>query len=281
MATGICFETFKTNTSCHPGQKIPPSGGWIFYANCDRSGPAHPVLERPERNDPHPSCCRRGELHLRNPRHPEGLQSEKAFNQNIQSRTLCCIDEGVNIKARFRLAGSGVMMSTEEILQIIRENNITKLTTHEDCGAAHIMGEDPIVWAREISARAGIHYDPIHHHITLEQMREREDKFHPARTVIFTPLVFSPHEVNTPLAFNISGMLASMRDLVLAVNIAVGQNGFGKRFLQDRLEIIIIGDPRDPAMSFDKLVIRAMAALESKFGYINISGFDAKESWLK
>lgn len=184
-------------------------------------------------------------------------------------RSLFCIDEGVtDLKSKERVqryrsfipdepgsihtAGSGILRPKEEVIAMIREKKIQRITTHDGCGAAALAGIDPKVWGKEIAEQTGIEYA----HISAAEMK-RPLECHYARCAY----IVGPREgfewgrvAGLPPGFTITVDGTFENDALLALQIATSDHGFGNPFSEGSpFMFILITDPRDSSRGFYRL----------------------------
>jgi hypothetical protein len=180
--------------------------------------------------------------------------SEAAFE--TKDHTLCCMDEGTP-QGDMRSAGSGILMEGEDramFIQELKRAGVREVTSHAGCGAAALYREkmgitdksvDEVAQheARQIAQELGV---PYKGHIT-ELARPTE--FHHARVVYVDGTgSFNPSAVHgLPAGFVVSRKFMTpqqaRREVEIALSIAMGDHGFGKKFsVQEPLVIVAIAE---------------------------------------
>jgi hypothetical protein len=173
---------------------------------------------------------------------------------------LCCIDEGTD-SGLFRAAGSGILLSDEEratLVDRLQAMGVKGVKSHEGCGAADKYCKDNNITdktveevakekAQQIAKELGVPY--LGH---IEKL-SRPAEFHYARTVYYDGTgQFNQAAVGEklPPGFVISRRYlddkSSIDNLQLAIQIALGHHGFGKKITKDKpLMLVALGDPHD------------------------------------
>lgn len=172
---------------------------------------------------------------------------EKAFKP--KDRFVRCIDERTP-GGIIHLAGSGILLPLEEAKKILMSANAEGIFSHSDCGACKIYAEQnnldvstpekldqvAIEWARSLAKDAGL---PYKGHL------KPEINFHNAIVIYFDSVGgFDSSQVDLlPPGFTISRKFLplsyALRELEIAINIALGDYGFGQRFNSDYPLIVI------------------------------------------
>lgn len=206
-------------------------------------------------------------------------------------KVLACIDEGVE-KRVYRVAGSGILMPDEDIVNYIQTNGIEGLYTHAGCGAAGLaakqsgwtgnVDEFAKEWATRVARKAGIEYLG---HIEMTDLN-RPHEFHDATCAYYIGGDrFSAAGIKElPRGFHAHRKLGKevLSSLELAVDIAMGDHGFGSsRFFETPFRIIIIGNPNDEHRNFAALLKELTPILQKYPGRILPDGFDLGNEWLE
>lgn len=188
---------------------------------------------------------------------------DKAFR--IQD-TVCCIDGG--IIEGFHLAGSGVLLSQNDVAKIVAEQKMQVFTTHDGCGAfakafpdAINPDEEACEWGKRVAKSLGI----SHRHIRYAEMSRPAD-FHNEIVAYYDGTSMFNRVEGLPSGFVISRFNKDIaqHDLRLALQIAFGANGFGDMFgAENPFHIIPIMDPSNTALSLEvlELEVREIAKL--------------------
>lgn len=99
----------------------------------------------------------------------------------LKSRCICCIDEGT--PEGMHAAGSGILMSEEELDKYFEKTKPEEITSHSGCGAAKLFAErhpelnitDPDSyaeqWAQQQADKRGLRY----RHLSAEEMKRPEE----------------------------------------------------------------------------------------------------------
>jgi hypothetical protein len=189
-------------------------------------------------------------------------------------RVIKCIDEGLCSKPGVSLAGAGILLPERELAERCLDLGLA-ITTHEDCGAARLAAEmarsdlPPMEfakrWARKMEDQYGV---PYVHHFHLKEMDERLPDFHPARMAL---VGHKPIAVRQGLlAFNCTGPMVGDQDIRIAVEIALGEHGFGEeRFAKNRFIVGIVDDP-DPEYGFARISNRLWDLLQNHRSLIRL-----------
>lgn len=210
---------------------------------------------------------------------------QKAFAQSPEG--VYCIDERaipVDDKPRVGLAGSGVLLDTEQFTRTanrLNQSGLKYATFHEGCGACALYCHqysqahpgkklDPALVAKQVAQSLGEHLDQgqparlVGYSATATIPMRGEPDFHDARAIVLDGTGrFNPETLGLPPAF-----LCSVRyhpesdytkqELGVAISIAIGEHGFGYgRFRQAPLAVLMVGDPYDEAHSV--VAIQAVA----------------------
>ncbi|MBI4435202.1 hypothetical protein HY630_00880 [Candidatus Uhrbacteria bacterium] len=169
-----------------------------------------------------------------------------------QDHTLCCIDEGAPF-GDMRSAGSGILTQGEEratFIANLKAGGVKEVTSHTGCGAAALYREkmgitdrsvDEVAQegARRIAEELGI---PYKGHITE---LDRPKEFHNARVVYVDGTgSFNPSVVEgLPAGFVVSRKFMTPEqaktETSIAMSIAFGDHGFGKKFSHEEPLIIV------------------------------------------
>ena len=197
-----------------------------------------------------------------------------AFTADPNNLPVLCIDEGCAGHGT-HMAGSGCMISEDKLISELKAAGITEFTTHENCGAwglAHPEITDPkekeaavISWGESIAQKLGVPYK----YIPAEEM-DRPADFHNAFFAIYdlTGKFNSKTVTGMPSGFITSPKYFSSAkaDLELAVKIATGDHGFGKRFTAENPFVLIGIIPGTEETGVSKEQIRAdLEGIQQKF----------------
>ena len=213
----------------------------------------------------------------------------KAFEADPNNLPILCIDEGCNGKGT-HMAGSGCMISEDELISELKSAGVTEFTTHENCGAwglTHPEMTDPKEkeaavksWGENIAQKLGI----PHRYIPAEEM-DRPADFHNAFYAIYDPTgKFNSKAVeNMPSGFITSPKYfnSAKADLELAVKIATGNHGFGKRFTTENPFVLIGILPGTDELGISKDQVRAsLEEIQQKFdqGIVKIDFIEAPQT---
>lgn len=205
-------------------------------------------------------------------------QSSRAFE--TEDHTLCCIDEGAPF-GDMRSAGSGMLLEGEErvlFIKRLRSAGVKEVTSHEACGAAGLYREQKgitdksvrevaIEGAQRMAEELGV---PYKGHI---EKLERPMDFHHARVVYIDGTgSFNPSVVEgLPQGFVISRRFMTpsqaSAEAGIAMSIALGDHGFGKKFTQkEPLLVIVIGESETDEFSVESLQAEMEQLLASHAG---------------
>jgi len=147
-----------------------------------------------------------------------------------------CIDEGT--PGKNHSAGSGILRDKDEVLDAFRKAGVSKITSHDGCGAAVLFakqnGLDPSnadeyakQHAQTLAQKLGVPYE----HISFEKMKRPAD-FHIARITYYdnTGQFDYSRVEGLPPGFIISRGIQRMEDSLaeaqVAFGIATGHHGF-------------------------------------------------------
>ncbi|MFH1838427.1 MAG: hypothetical protein ABH808_02965 [Candidatus Kuenenbacteria bacterium] len=173
-------------------------------------------------------------------------------NEQIE-RKLGCIDGRINREVEITLAGSGVLLKDkEELEKFIIKNKITIITTHDDCGAAKMkFCSDLIITQRQADGAAKEYIKGIvkelnekNNKIRHEHIDRVEPNYHNERVIYFNNVdKFNPTKIKElPSGFVIEKFINiennAKKELSIAICIALGEHGFGKRFTKNEPLII-------------------------------------------
>ncbi|HBP00199.1 MAG: hypothetical protein UU48_C0001G0060 [Candidatus Uhrbacteria bacterium GW2011_GWF2_41_16] len=218
-----------------------------------------------------------------------------------REKKVCCMDEGIS-EGVIRTAGSGILLEGTDRLAFIeamKKNNIQGIQSHEECGAAALFkkqkgiegkttDEIAIEHAKQLAHEIGV---PYLGHISASEMK-RPKEYHHARVLYYDGTGrFQPHALNGvwPNGFVVSRRFlteeASLREVALALDIAFGDHGFGKKFsTRESFLIIAIGDTKKDGFSATQMEEELMKLQQQLFrsrdirsGRIEIRDFSAPE----
>jgi hypothetical protein len=203
----------------------------------------------------------------------------------------------VESESKLSLAGSGILYPAgsweerlERVAELLHSLGVEEVTSHDGCGAAKLAWERDggnkklghltpdeygRKWSLELQAllntKTNLH-DIAHRHISHGEMK-RPPEFHNARMVYFDGTgTFNPDKLNdkipngfvidyrneTRLAKNRQEMDYPFEELKVALEIAFGNHGFGKKFTPENplvISVITKGDKDDKLMEkIEKLI---------------------------
>lgn len=173
---------------------------------------------------------------------------EEAFHEGDVK--CACIDERVGDE-KFGLPGSGILLGKEKAAKIIRAKNITRISSHEHCGAAALAFKElspeeqekygdadgyAEAWTQELADELGITYmchEPVEggdQHIARAVYYDGTGRFDLSRAKL--PAGFLVSRYGEAPTFTASGV-------PLAVSIAMGEHGFGERFTPEMPLVVV------------------------------------------
>jgi len=180
----------------------------------------------------------------------ESQYKEQGFLTN-ERPVVVCIDEGCCCDAHtgdnpeLNLAGSGVLYSVEDAAEMLAPHNPSVITSHDGCGAANLANKDAQAFVKKLVDYLHKHHgmDVAHEHLCSDRM-QRDNTLHEAVAVYYNTdgdVLFDASRVKDandapllPKGFTIdAGALGEengLRELGVAINIALGDHGFGSRF---------------------------------------------------
>jgi len=212
-----------------------------------------------------------------------------AFEADPTNLPILCIDEGC-AGVGTHMAGSGCMIAEDELITELKAAGITEFTTHENCGAwglTHPEITDPKEkesavksWGESIAKKLGI----PHRYIPEEEM-DRPADFHNAFYAVYdlTGKFNSKAVDGMPSGFITSPKFFSSAkaDLELAVKIATGDHGFGKRFTTENPFVLIgiIPSGEDAEISKEQIQ-KDLEEVQQKFdqGIVKIDFIEAPQT---
>lgn len=218
----------------------------------------------------------------------EGL--DEAFGSN--DRCVRCIDE--RTPGGYHAAGSGILLSEEkkrEFIEKVKSSGVQGVYSHKGCGAAKIYAELNGLdtdhsdeygkkWAEKISKEMNV---PYKGHIGGEGKDALfgPDDFHIARAIYYdgTGLFDYSKVKELPPGFTISRKYLdaenAKKEVGVAVSIALGGHGFGKRITKESpLVIIVIGDSADSEFTRNKLQAEISSVADKNDGRVIVGGFE-------
>jgi hypothetical protein len=169
----------------------------------------------------------------------------RAFPNHVSC--LCCMDERVVVQKGDAVyaAGSGILLkdngaAREAFIRKLTKAGVTEVTLHEECGAVALYAKkkritlakaqkEAEVWARYLAKRIGGTYRGkrigvgTHYHVARAAYYDMTGVFNPAQARhVFPPgFVVDRRYLSKPEA---------VREMRIAVDIATGAHGYGKRF---------------------------------------------------
>ncbi len=190
-------------------------------------------------------------------------KSKSEAFRNPVAMVVACIDEGCTHHSHIsdgpilNLAGSGILYSVEETVDLLKDKDIAIITSHDECGAASIANKDPYEYTATVVNRINEHRSEKgmslvkHEHIEAKDMT-RNKSFHEAIVIyynfgdyIFDATRIVDNENNELFAkgftidrghFNEEN---SLMELGVSIDIAFGGHGFGERFTEENPLIIV------------------------------------------
>ena len=172
----------------------------------------------------------------------------KAFE--TRENCVCCIDEGTPEGGH--VAGSGILMSEDELISYYEQTKSEVVTSHDNCGAAKIYDESQDMpsenpdeagrlWAQELAKKLGIK----HRHISADEMK-RPKEGHFARTVYYDltgHFNYSATE-GLPAGFTISRKFITpkyaLEELGVALSITFGDHGLGNKITAENPFYLVV-----------------------------------------
>jgi hypothetical protein len=223
---------------------------------------------------------------------------DKAFHAD---KCLRCIDEGTT--GGEHLAGSGILLSEEALIEAMKKGEIDRVTSHQNCGAAKEFlaritdGRiaPPPAWYTEldpsdqkdpekVAFAFGEHQEKKfgvpHEHISAGDM-ERPSDMHIARAAYFDGTgSFDFSQVkDLPKGFGISRRILTSvdarKEVALSASIAMDKDhGLGDFITSEHpFYIIVVGDPDDPNYSVETLTAELEGVEAESEGRIKVIGF--------
>lgn len=208
---------------------------------------------------------------------------EKAFA--VRDKNLRCMDE--RTPGGYHLAGSGILLPLEKVVEIAQKLGIDGIWRHKECGAESLFARmnklDPQKAEEEIER--GARELASHLDIPYKGMLEVEPRgFHIARAAYYIGVrEFDPSLVKKlPPGFVISRRYVdaeyAKKELDISIGIALGKHGFGKLFTEEQPFLIIpVADPNNPKFSLELLTQEVMEITQKPeyHGKVSIDGFIA------
>ena len=210
---------------------------------------------------------------------------EQAFAAGPEHGAVLCMDEGCTGEG-CHLAGSGCGIPEGQLLSELKAAGITEFTTHEGCGAWSLAHPEltntadkesaAIAWGEEIAKKLNL----PHRHIPAPEMK-RPPELHNAFYAIYDATgsfnrdrvpEMGPGFVTSPKYFS-----SAKADLELAVKIALGGHGFGKKFDQENPFVLVgVYDPSNTSLSREQ-ILADLQEVQNKFpaDYVKIDLIDA------
>jgi len=183
-------------------------------------------------------------------------------NMTLHERDcVCCMDGRVApFKNAVAIAGSGLLVKDDPVardllVEKLLSQGVQKVFLHEDCGAVGLYSlekgisrehaeKDASAWAEELSGLLKGNTHPETLSVTLD--------FHNEQCVYLTFLDrFSLQDIQAfPTGFQVSGSVVSFDDALaqvgVAIDIALGDHGFGDRFTQkDPFTVVIVAKNKE------------------------------------
>lgn len=203
---------------------------------------------------------------------------EQAFH--LSRRSVVCVDEG--IVGGIHLAGSGVLLSLDELEAELQSAGAEELTTHDNCGAFAVRFpgvSDPnrsvVEWGEATAATLGL----PHRHIAASEM-DRPEHLHTAEAIYYDGTGVFNRVPGLPRGFVVSRahFQSAKNDLSLCLQIAFGPHGQGNLFTTSNpLLVIPLAHPTDGRLSLEILEGEVKEAARPFGGRVRISG--VKTAW--
>lgn len=158
---------------------------------------------------------------------------------------LCCIDGRTPYGKH--LPGSGILLSDDEFRKSFKNSGADSISSHDGCGAAKKFAEENGLDAsrsdeigREWAEKMAIEMGVKHIHLPVEGAhRERVCYFDKTGKFNFGGVEGLP---NGFIVSDLKGITkeSSLDAIKLAINIALGDHGFGEKYLNDKNPFILI-----------------------------------------
>ncbi|MCU0680051.1 MAG: hypothetical protein MUF50_01970, partial [Planctomycetes bacterium] len=175
----------------------------------------------------------------------------------------CCIDEGTPWGKHS--AGSGVLLSDEELAQFVKDSQLTSFHLHGGCGANNLYAKEHGLSVEEVEnyqrarlLKLGLKEEP---YISEAEMK-RPKGFHSARLSYYDGVgTFNWNNTQgLPEGFIITRngqeKKSSLHDLSISLSIAFGDHGFGEKFtLENPYHIVITASNQEQAQELEKEVL--------------------------
>jgi len=208
----------------------------------------------------------------------------KAFN--LSDRDLRCIDEGT--PGGLHGAGSGILLGSGTAAKIYKPAGVTGVYSHEGCGAAALYAKEKGLpadeadelgrqFAQELAAKLGV---PYQGHISFGQMR-RPEAPHIARVAYYDGTgSFDYSKIKElPPGFIISRRWLpegnAQQELKIAIDIALGQHGFGG--LIDDKNPFVISSIGNQDLTVEDLAQEIQSLAAEYGGRVKVDGFSAPD----
>lgn len=202
---------------------------------------------------------------------------EDAFDE--KKKCVCCMDEGtahMDTPGKFALAGSGILYPAaswderlDKVADLLIGLGVEEVSSHDGCGAAGLAckrdgiktdrpDEYAIKWSQDLRNRMQEkllgQQSVKYRHMTAKEM-VRPAEFHAARVIWFDATgKFNPSELrdDVPKGFIIDYRNDTERatgekekeypfeELKIALTIAFGDHGFGKKFDKDNKFVVVV-----------------------------------------
>ena len=173
----------------------------------------------------------------------------------------CCCDAHTGDNPELNLAGSGILYSVEDAAEMLAPHNPSVITSHDGCGAANLANKDAQAFVKKLVDYLHKHHgmDVAHEHLCSDRM-QRDNTLHEAVAVYYNTdgdVLFDASRVKDandapllPKGFTIdAGALGEengLRELDVAINIALGDHGFGSRFDHKHpFHVVLVGNDND------------------------------------
>lgn len=203
---------------------------------------------------------------------------ERAFM--LTDWDLRCIDE--RMPGGVHLAGSGILMTEEQLSKTLNDLKISSVWTHAECGAAKLYaqknGLDPSksddyaqAWGKKLAQQFGLKYSG--------HLSPKPSGLHIARLAYYDGTgTFDFQKINgLPPGFIISRKYIesayALVELEVAISIATGNHGFGDLITEKNPFLIVpISDSHSANLSLDALITELKPLAENN-PLIIIDGF--------
>ncbi|MDD5566586.1 MAG: hypothetical protein PHH01_00085 [Patescibacteria group bacterium] len=205
----------------------------------------------------------------------------------LKDNCLRCIDEGT--PGGIRLAGSGILLSENEAISVLKNAAVDGIYSHEECGAAKLYAKENNLdpnqadkygqdWAKKLAKKFNIGYKGF---LKITEMA-RPSGFHIARVAYYDGTgKFNPDEVKgLPSGFVISRRYLNreyaLKEMGIAISIALSDHGFGELITPaEPFFLVPIGDLNDSKMSLEELTKELQPLTEKYQKRVIIDGFAA------